>query len=234
MQRPSHALVRRAAISLSLVAVCLAMARLQLWRAETRGGEFERQQAGVATAPLALGAEQRDADLLQWRPVTARGVWLAERTLFLDNKIHRQRVGYHVLTPLQLDGSRVVVLVNRGWVLAPRLRSEIPLIATAAGSVEITGIARKFESKFFEFGNPSPEGPVWQHVREDDYRLHSGLDVLPVMVLQQNAVADGLIRDWSDLQGPDNPAPRHHAYAIMWVIFAMMSAGYGLLAWKRG
>ncbi|MDP1611683.1 MAG: SURF1 family protein [Sulfuritalea sp.] len=233
VRRPSRALLQRASISLVLVAVCLGMAWLQLWRAETRGGNFERQQAGAGAAPIALGADQRDAEFLQWRPVTARGVWLAERTVFLDNKIHRQRVGYHVLTPLQLDGSRAVVLVNRGWVPAPRLRSEMPLIATAAGSVEIIGIARKFESKFFEFGNPQPEGPVWQHVREDDYRQRSGLDALPVTVLQSDAAADGLIRDWSDLQGPANPAPRHYAYAIMWGVFALMAAGYGLLAWKR-
>jgi surfeit locus 1 family protein len=233
MQRPTRALLQRAAISLTLVAVCLGMARLQLWRAETRGGIFERQQASAGSAPIALGAEQRDADELQWRPVTARGVWLAERTLFLDNKIHRQRAGYHVLTPLQLERSRTVVLVNRGWVPAPRLRTEIPLIATASGLVEISGIARKFESKFFEFGNPLPEGQVWQHVREADFRQRSGLDVLPVIVLQSNVAADGLIRDWGDLHGPDNPAQRHYGYAIMWGIFAVMAAGYGLLAWKR-
>ena len=231
--RPSRALWQRAAISLVLVGICLGMAWLQLWRAETRGGNFARQQAGAGAAPIALGADQRDAELLQWRPVTVRGRWLAERTLFLDNKIHRQRVGYHVLTPLQLDGSRAVVLVNRGWVQAPRLRSEMPPITTEPGPVEISGIARKFESKFFEFGSPQPEGPVWQHVREADYRQRSGLDVLPVIVLQSNAAADGLIRDWSELQGPGNPAQRHYAYAIMWLVFALMAAGYGLLAWKR-
>lgn len=233
MQRPSRALLRRAAISFVLVATCLGMARLQLWRAETRGGNFERQQASAGNAPITLGPDQRNAEILQWRPVTVRGRWLAERTLFLDNKIHRQRVGYHVLTPLQLEGSSAVVLVNRGWVLAPRLRSEIPLIATAPGRIEITGIARNFESKFFEFGNSPPEGQVWQHVREEDYRQRSGLDALPVIVLQSNAAADGLIRDWSDLQGPGNPAQRHYAYAIMWGIFAAMATGYGLLAWKR-
>jgi len=209
------------------------MARLQLWRAETRGASYERQRANAGSAAIALGAGQRDADALQWRPVAARGVWLGGRTVFLDNKIHRQRVGYHVLTPLQLEGSSAVVLVNRGWVQAPRLRSELPLIATAAGPVEIAGVARRFESKFFEFGKALPEGPVWQHVREDDYRQRSGLDVLPVIVLQQNAAADGLVRDWSELQGQDNPAPRHYAYAIMWGIFAAMAAGYGLLAWRR-
>ena len=233
MQSPRRAFFQRLAISLALVALCLGMARLQLWRAETRGGAFERQQANAELAPIALDALQRDAEALQWKPVTARGMWLAERTLLLDNKIHHQRVGYQVLTPLQLEGSQAVVLVNRGWVPAPRLRTELPLIVTARGRIEISGLARKFESKFFEFGNALPEGVVWQHVREADYRKHSGLDVLPVIVLQSDAAPDGLIRDWSEVRGPENPAPRHYAYAIMWGIFALMAGGYGLLAWKR-
>jgi surfeit locus 1 family protein len=234
MQRPSTSRLRSLAISLALVAVCLGMARLQMWRAETRGAVFERQQASAGSAPVSLGPLQRDADALQWRPVTARGVWLADRSIFLDNKIYRQRVGYQVLTPLQLEGSPpVVVLVNRGWVAAPRLRSELPQVAAPPGRVEITAVARGFESRFFEFANAAPSGAVWQHVREADYRERSGLDVLPVIVLQSDSVADGLIRDWSDVSGPENPAQRHYGYAIMWGIFALMAAGYGLLAWKR-
>lgn len=234
MQRPPRALLQRLAITFALVAVCLGMARLQVWRAETRGGIFERQQASARAAPIALDAARRDADALQWRPVTARGIWLADRSILLDNKIYRQRVGYQVLTPLQLEGSRAVVLVNRGWVPAPRLRSELPMIVTARGRVEITGVARKFESKFFEFGNASPAGQVWQHVGEAAYRERSGLDALPVIVLQTDAANDSLIRDWSDVRTPENPAQRHYGYAIMWLIFALMAAGYGLVAWKRG
>jgi surfeit locus 1 family protein len=126
-----------------------------------------------------------------------------------------------------------VVLVNRGWVSAGRLRSELPPIATPPGVVEISGIARNFESKFFQFGHAVPEGAVWQHVGEADYRQRSGLDALPVIVLQSSPAGDGLIRDWSDMRGPQNPAQRHYGYAIMWAIFALMAAGYGLLAWKR-
>lgn len=233
MRHPSGSLLQRMAASLVLVVVCLGMAQLQLWRAETRGGAHERQQAMAAAAPVLLDAGQRDADALQWRPVTASGSWLAERTLFLDNKIHRQRVGYHVLTPLQLDGSRVVVLVNRGWVPAGRLRSELPTIASPPGRIEISGIARNFESKFFEFRDAAPVGAVWQHIGEADYRQRSGLDALPVIVLQSSPADDGLIRDWSQMRGPENPARRHYGYAIMWAIFALMAAGYGLLAWKR-
>lgn len=109
-----------------LVMVCLGMARLQLWRAETRGERFEREQAALAATPISLSPRHREREQLLDRAATARGRWLAGKTLFLDNKIHRSQPGYHVLTPLQLSGSQSVVLVNRGWIAGPRLRSDLP------------------------------------------------------------------------------------------------------------
>lgn len=233
-----QAQLKRLAICLTLIAACLGMARLQWWRAETRGATFEHQQATANLLPTSLNAVGRDTDVPPWHPVTAQGVWLPDSTIYLDNKIYQQRVGYQVLTALQLDGSRSVVLVNRGWAAAPRLRSDLPVVATPSGHVSLVGFARKFEDKVFEFGQPEPEGPVWQHVREQDYRQRSRLDVLPFIVLQSDglpagAVADGLVRDWNDIRSPDNPAWRHIGYAIMWVVFALMALGYSLVAWKR-
>jgi surfeit locus 1 family protein len=213
-----------------LILTCLGMARLQLWRAETRGEQFEREQAARISTPVGLSAQHRERDRLLDRAATARGRWLPEKTLFLDNKIHLSRPGYHVLTPLRLSGSEVVVLVNRGWIPAPRLRSDVPSVASPAGEIEISGVTRSFEVKTFELKETLPQGAIWQHVREADYRRLSGLDPLPVILLQTGANGDGLIRDWGS---PDNPAIRHQGYALMWLVFALMAAGYGLLAWRK-
>lgn len=213
-----------------LILTCLGMARLQLWRAETRGERFEREQAALVSAPISLSVQLREREKLLDRMATARGRWLAAKTLFLDNKIHGGRAGYHVLTPLQLSGSEVVVLVNRGWVPAPRLRSELPSIATPGGEVEIAGVTHSFETRTFELQKTPPQGAVWQHVREADYRQLSGLDALPVILLQTGADSDGLIRDWGY---PQNPATRHYGYAAMWLAFAVMAAAYGLFAWRK-
>lgn len=232
-------LTRHFAISITLVTLCLGMARLQLWRAETRGAAFALRQSMVRMAPLTLNATHRNAEALQWHPVVVRGTWLRESTIFLDNKVYRQRVGYQVLTALRIEDSSAVVLVNRGWVAAPRLRTELPIVTTPVGLLEITGIARKFEDHAFEFGHYQPIGTVWQHVREAEYRQLSRQDALPVIVLQSDAVptgaiTDGLIRDWSDIIAHENPASRHYGYATMWVVFAILAAGYGFVAGKRG
>ncbi|MCF8177156.1 MAG: SURF1 family protein [Sulfuritalea sp.] len=206
------------------------MARLQLWRAETRGERFELEQAAMVSTPIGLSAQQRERKSLQDRAATVSGRWLPEKTIFLDNKIYRSRAGYHVLTPLQLLDSKVVVLVNRGWVAAPRLRSNTPSVSSATGIVLVSGVTRSFETRIFELQKTAPQGVVWQHVRESDYRQSSGLDVLPVILLQTGDSGDGLIRDWGS---PENPAVRHYGYAAMWTVFAFMAAAYGFLAWRK-
>lgn len=213
-----------------LILACLGMARLQLWRAETRGERFEREQAALASTPISLSPRHREREQLLDRAATARGRWLPGKTLFLDNKIHRSQPGYHVLTPLQLSGSESVVLVNRGWIPAPRLRSDVPEVSSPTGELEVSGVTRSFEIRTFELQETRPKGAVWQHVRETDYRRESGLDTLPVILLQTGVVGDGLIRDWGS---PENPATRHYGYAAMWLVFAILAAAYGLLAWRK-
>ncbi len=224
-----HRTLRLLLVSL-LVISCLAMARFQWWRAETRGQRFEREQAAMIATPIALSAQQRQRDELIDRAATARGHWLADKTLFLDNKIYRSRPGYHVLTPLQLSGSDAVILVNRGWIGAPRLRSDSPAVATPAGEIEVSGVTRSFETRIFELQESEPEGPLWQHVREADYRQRSGLDALPVILLQTTGESDGLARDWGSA---DNPGTKHYGYAAMWLVFALMAVAYGLFAWQK-
>lgn len=220
----------RLLIVMLLVALCLGMAWLQLWRADTRGAKFERELAALTSAPISLSPQQRQREQLLDRAATARGRWLPAKTLYLDNKIHRGRAGYQVLTPLQLSGSEAVVLVNRGWIAAPRLRSELPAVASAPGEIEVSGVTRSFETRIFELQESLPQGAIWQHVREADYRRHSGLDALPVLLLQTDVNDDGLIRDWGS---PANPAHKHYGYMAMWLVFALMAAAYGLLAWRK-
>jgi cytochrome oxidase assembly protein ShyY1 len=68
-------------------------------------------------------------------------------------------------------------------------------------------------------------------VREAEFRQSSGLDALPVMLLQTGGEAgDVLIRDWGT---PENPAMRHYGYAAMWLAFALMAAVYSVVTWRK-
>lgn len=228
----------RLAIILLAVSACLGMSAFQVYRASVKAERYEQMLAAQTAAPISLNtmAPQTLSDFasLDLHQATLKGKWLADKTIFLDNKLRNRWVGYHVLTPFQLEASTSVILVNRGWVLAPRLRSEMPSIVTNDAPLELNGSLRHFEQRVFELKAEGPAGRVWQHVREDDYKKNSGLsvdlNVLPLMLLQTSTADDGLVREWTS---PEHPALHHIGYALMWLIFSIMAAVYGWMLWKR-
>src|SRR4030081_1359853 len=79
---------------------CAAGIALGNW--QTRRAEEKR----------ALGAERAT------KHIAARGIFLPQHTVLLDNKLRHGRACYQVITPLRLAGSELHVLVNRGWIAA--------------------------------------------------------------------------------------------------------------------
>lgn len=217
---------------------CLGMSAFQVYRANLKAERYDQMMATRTAAPVAVNAStdmsKLDFASLELRQASLRGKWLAEKTIFLDNKLRNRWVGYHVLTPFQLEGKQSVVLVNRGWVVAPRLRSELPLVKTVETTIELDGVLRPFEQRVFELKSDGPAGRVWQHVREDEYRNKSGLDarliVLPLMLIQTSESTDGLAREWT---APEHPALHHIGYAVMWLLFSVMAVIYGWMLWTR-
>ena len=125
----------------ALAAVALAL-RLGFWQLDRAAQKIALQAALDARGARAAadGAElARDAAGGARRSTTAasrlHGRWLAERTVFLDNRQMDGKVGFFVVTPLRLDGRR-----ERGAgaarLGAARLRPSatlLPPVATPAG-----------------------------------------------------------------------------------------------------
>ena len=110
-------------VTLAAVALFVAAGNWQRGRMhakEALGAQLAAAQA-APVAPLPGGT----VDWAAWRfrAVEARGTFDAPRQFLLDNRVHRGRVGYHVVTPLRLDDGRVV-LIDRGWVAAGATRVE--------------------------------------------------------------------------------------------------------------
>jgi surfeit locus 1 family protein len=114
---------------------------------EERGRQTELDGASLsANMPV---------DLLMHRRISATGRWLAGKSVFLDNRQMNGKIGFLVVTPLQLDGSPLAVMVQRGWV--PRNfveRAQIPKIDTPGGAVQVAGLLVPAPSKLYELGHP--------------------------------------------------------------------------------
>lgn len=203
------------AAALLALASTLALGRWQL----SRAAQKEALQARIdaqASLPrldgrsLLLLAEPASA---LHRGVTLRGHWIAQHTVLLDNRQMNGRAGLYVLSPLQLEDSSAVVLVQRGWMARNFIdRASVPALPTPPGMIEIEGRIAPPPSKLYELGH-AQSGRIRQNLDLASFRDESGLALLPVSVQQTGPAADQLVRDWPlAATGVD----KHYGYAFQW------------------
>lgn len=168
----------------------------------------------VAELPSVSGAQPA-----VWSQLRLRGRWQSDATLYLDNRVHERRPGYHVLMPLRLaDGS--AVLVNRGWIPAGFDRSVLPVPITPTAEVEVAGRVTVPEKDPFSLGASPRDGARWQYVDLEAYREASGVPVAAWVLQQTSDSGDGLVRDWP---APDLGEDKHRGYALQWYSLAALA-----------
>ncbi|MEK9951752.1 MAG: SURF1 family protein [Curvibacter sp.] len=208
------------------MAVTAALGRWQLGRA----AEKEALQAAIEARgrePVldarSLAVPQTDAALLH-RRVQARGVWVAERTVFLDNRQMNGRPGFFVVTPLRLEEGGGVLLVQRGWV--PRNfedRTRVPAIETTPGPVELQGRVAPAPARLYEMGAVET-GAIRQNLDLAQFRLETGLPLAGLTQQQTGAASEGLLREWPPI---NTGVDKHYGYAFQWFgLCALMAILY--------
>jgi surfeit locus 1 family protein len=201
------------------IVIMVQLGNWQLSRAQEKESRQERFDSLSLEPPVALPDSEVKLEDFQYRQVEVRGKYMPEHTIYLDNKIHRGRPGYHILTPLRIGTSSMHVLINRGWVATTGDRSRLPEVATPDGMVQVLGIATAATQKTLELSQEIVSGQVWGNLDLERYRTATGLDLQPVMVLQQDSnTKDGLIREWAR---PDSGAAKNWGYALQWFAMAI-------------
>lgn len=219
-----------------LAGVLVAALTFQLgnWQVR-RAGEKEALQARIerlsheAPTPYA-GATVPE----EWQRLAVRGRWLAERALFIDNRVHAGRAGYHLVMPLAVSGSDQVLLVNRGWVPVGADRTRLPVVVSAKGEVELAGAVRMPEDEPFSLSAKQVEGAVWQNIDLPAIAGRTGLKLAPFVLQQTSTAEDGLLRDWPR---PDAGIDRHKGYALQWyglsALAVVLMAIHIFRRWRR-
>ena len=188
----------------------------------------ERAQMPVLSAST-VAFDRESAASLHYRAVRLRGHWVPARSVFLENRQMQGRVGFYLVTPLQLDGRPGSVLVQRGWV--PRDaqdRTRVPDVPTPAGLVEVVGHIAPPPSRLYEF-TAAASGVIRQNLDLDGYTIETGLRLAPWSVQQADSPAtmnDGLLRGWLR---PAVDVQKHYGYAAQW--FALCALMTGLYVW---
>ncbi|HQR03901.1 MAG: SURF1 family protein [Proteobacteria bacterium] len=215
---------------IAVIGTCVAAGGWQLHRAAYKEALQARAHAVAEEAPVSITQGVASVEALEFHRVEASGFWAAEKTILIDNKISDGVVGYQVVTPLKLDGAGGYVLVNRGWIAAPRLRSELPTIITPEGRVTITGTASQGNGHFIELSSNAIQGRVWENLTVERFAQWSGLHLEPLIVYQQGGAADGLRRTEAISGEGYMTAARHRGYAITWFSLAAVFLILGIYA----
>ena len=194
----------------------------QLQRAAEKESVIARRAAAEASAPVAVFASMASQDL-HLKPVEVACEMDAQRQLLLDNRVHRQQVGYEVLIPCVLSDG-VGVLLNRGWAKAGHTRDELPDVEvdTPQGAVTLSGHFA-IPGQGFRLGEALTESDIgWpRRVQYLDFELIGQALSMPLLagvVHLDPGSPLTLEYTWKPIAfGPE----KHYGYAFQW--FALLA-----------
>lgn len=200
----------------ALVALTLSLSRWQFNRADEKATRQALLESREREPALALTRAGGSAEALVYRHLRAEGTYDAKGQVFIDNRQHQGRAGFHVMTPLRFEGGGAI-LVNRGWVARTREYPKPPEVAVPPGPVAVAGLASTPSARFLELSAQTVTGNAWQNLSLARYRERTGIDVMPVVLLA-DPPAPGLAR--VD-ETPDLGIAKHHEYALTWLSLAI-------------
>jgi surfeit locus 1 family protein len=214
----------------AFVALTVSLGNWQGRRAEEKI-EAARALEEAARGPvLAVPPVPVDAAGFQHRRVSASGRYLAGATFFLDNKVLRGVAGYHVLTPLRIEGGDMHVLIDRGWIAAGD-RARLPEVPTPEAGQTVEGIATLPSRRFVELAPEAPNGSLRQNLVIEREAGRLALKLQPFVIEQTSEAPDGLARVW---ERAGAGAERNIGYELQWYSFAALAVIlYVVLNFKR-
>ena len=209
------------------MAVALSLGNWQLRRAGEKQALQERFDKRGRGATLQLPSRLVEVKDIEYARVSVRGEFLPQHTILLDNRVRNGVAGYEVLTPVRIEGGRLCVLVNRGWIAAGPRRDLLPSFPTLAGPQSLEGIALVPGGRYFELGGERSAGtktaaamePVWQNLNFERYAKTTRLALQPFLVRQTSRSDDGLARTWDQA---NHGVDIHRGYAFQWYSLAAL------------
>jgi surfeit locus 1 family protein len=213
---------------LLVLMICVPLfIKLGLWQYNKAHLKQEIQNsynASLDTEALSLPAQFDNLDAWKHKKVTVKGHYKTEHQILLDNQVENSRGGFHVLTPLKIEGRDDYVLINRGWIAGGATHTEMPFISTPEELVEIVGLVWVPSKKIFTLESKAQKSQwnkVWQHMDLERYQNSVAIKVLPIVIkLDTKSNAGGFVRNW---QLPADKIATNMGYAYQWFGFAIAS-----------
>jgi surfeit locus 1 family protein len=180
---------------LAIVGVIILI-RLGIWQLD----RLEWRRAFNARVTAQLNAAQLDLNRgipldelydMEYRSVTVRGEYDPAQEVLLRNQVWKDRLGFHLLTPLKIEGSDYAVLVDRGWIPFDQADRVDRAQFDQPGIVQVSGMIRRGQEKPDFGGVPDPtlqpgetRLDAWNVINLVRIQKQTDLRLLPVYILQ--------------------------------------------------
>ncbi len=153
--------------------------------------------------------------------INVEGNYLNELTMLIQNRPYKGKIGFEVLTPLQIPGESKLLLINRGWI--PSLEgSTAPPIPKIEGKQTLKGYIKFNEHQFILGQNiyyPNAKPLIIQKIDYPEISRILGQDFYPFLLRLDPGEPHGFVRDWII---STMPPERHMGYAVQWFVLALM------------
>ena len=170
-------------------------------------------------------------DSKKWDRVYAKGRWDDSKQILIDNVINNGIAGYKVLTPLRINETDQLILVDRGWIKRNKYREIIPDIELMEISENVTGILESPELGLVLSDNLVSEN--WPKVSQtknlEIISKEYDETIYPMILL-----ADPLLKNSLEYIKitPTNMTPiKHYGYSAQWflmfIVLCLMYIWYG-------
>ncbi len=234
--------LRLIGLTILISLACTAAGWWQWNRHTARLAAVEQVEANYEATPVPLHdvlddpaapLDRRDV----WRPVSATGTFPAGGTVLLRNRPVSGTPAIHVLAPLVVtmpDGSRAVLVVDRGWLPAGSEEQPAALPRLPAGDVDVVVRLRAPEAPADRAAPPgqayavNPAQVLGLSAVSDDVRALPVLDGYGLLADERPA-GEALPRP---LPRPDTDLGSHLSYTFQWWLFAI-GAYVGLVVLAR-
>lgn len=211
---------------LLVAAVCARLGVWQIQRLRERRALNAAALAARVASPVVLTGAGPSNGALAGRRVRATGRYDHAHDMVLRGRQYRAVPGVEVVSPLLLEGGKLAVLVNRGFVPSPDAVSADPDTLRETGEVSVQGIALPIDS-----GNGAPlgRGPDTTWARLDLKALRAALPYPIHPVYIRHAPDTTRRRFPRPLDPPALDDGAHLTYAIQWFAFAGLAVVFGVV-----
>ena len=208
---------------LAFLPILLSLGAWQLDRAAQKRQMETAYLDKITSLPAIATAQALTSDFQRLRLVGR----FADAVFLVDNQVQAGQTGYWVLQAFDDTTSGRRLLVNRGFVAAPPVRSELPVVTAPAGEVTVLGVVWPFTG-LIPLLDEDPWADGWPKrvQRLDVARMASVADAEPVEV-RLEAGQPGVASS-----APVLSDAKHRGYAATWFGLAaalcVLFAVYGL------